>query len=189
MERYRSMLLQPVEALPQGKEWNYEPKLDGWDMFAYHALERTRLISRRGTDYTDSKRFSVVRDQVSDASNGLDVVFQGEMVGVVNGRHNLHTLWTPGAKIMYYVFDLLEADGISFVGEPWSTRHKALEGIFQPQPNIELCPGDVDGEFMERTARELGLEGVVAKHSRGIYTQGRRTSRAVKRKFPEYTRD
>lgn len=184
------MLLQPVEALPQGKEWNYEPKLDGWDMFAVRALEKTRLISRHGTEYTDHKRFAVVKDQILEAATGLDVVFQGEMVGVMkDGRHNLHTLWTPGVKIVYYVFDLLEADGVSLVGKPWSVRHEILETIFQPQPNIELCPGDIDGELIENIARRLGLEGVVAKHNKGIYTQGRRTARAVKYKFPEYTRD
>lgn len=183
------MLLQPVEALPKGKEWNYEPKLDGWDMFAYRALKKTRLISRRGIDYTDSKRFAIVRDQVEDAANGLDAVFQGEIVGVMkDGRHNLHTLWTPGVKIMYYVFDLLEVDGMPLVGKPWSVRHEALETIFQAQSNIELCPGDIDGELIENVAKELGLEGAVAKHNRGIYTQGMRTSRAVKHKFPDYTR-
>lgn len=182
------MLLQPVEALPQGKEWNYEPKLDGWDMFAIHALGRTRLVSRHGTEYTNHRRFSDIQIQIPDAVNGLNTVLQGEIVGVVGGRHNLNTLWTPGAKIMYYVFDLLEADGISLVGEPWSVRHEALETIFQPQSNIELCPGDSDGDFIENEARRLGLEGVVAKHNKGIYTQGRRTSRAVKYKFPEYKR-
>ena len=183
------MLLQPVEALPKGKEWNYEPKLDGWDMFAIHALNKTRLVSRHNTEYTNHKRFKDVQDQVFDAAHGLDVVFQGEIVGVVNGVHNLNTLWTPGAKIMYYIFDLLEVDGTSLVGKPWSVRHEMLETVFEPQPSIELCPSDIDGELMEYQARQLGMEGVVAKHHRGIYTQGRRTSRAVKYKFPEYRRE
>jgi len=186
---YRSMLLQSVEAVPTGPEWSHEPKLDGYDMFAAHAFKKTRLISRHGTEYTDSKRFGVVRDQIEDAVSGLNVVLQGELVGVVNGRHNLHTLWTPGAKIMYYVFDILEVEGTPLVGKRWSTRHEILETILEPQPNVELCPGDTDGELIENLARKLGLEGVVSKHHRGVYTQGRRTARAVKHKFPDYTRD
>jgi ATP-dependent DNA ligase len=158
-------------------------------MFAVHALKKTRLISRHGTEYTDSKRFAAVRDQIEDAASGLDVVFQGEIVGVIKGRHNLGTIWTPGAKIMYYIFDILEVDGVPLVGKQWSARNEILDTIFQPQSNVERCPSDIDGELIEPEARRLGLEGVVSKHHRGIYTQGRRTSRAVKYKFPEYTRD
>jgi len=180
------MLLQPIAELPRGEDWVYEPKLDGWRLLAYRSLAKVRLITRGQADYTDAKRFSPLKEQIPESMNGLDAVFDGEVVGVVNGKHNLNTLWTPRAKLIYYVFDILEVEGTSLVGKSWATRREALETIFQPQPNIELCPNTDDGDLMKENTERLRMEGVVAKHQRGIYTQGKRTQRAVKLKYADY---
>jgi bifunctional non-homologous end joining protein LigD len=183
------MLLQPAAELPRGEDWVFEPKLDGWRLLAYHSLTKVRLITRDQADYTSSKRFLPIKEQIPDSMNGLDAVYDGELVGVVQGRHNLNTLWTPQAKLMYYVFDLLEVEGTSLVGKSWVTRHEMLETIFQPTSNIELCPNTNDGELMEEYTTRLGFEGVIGKHKHGIYTQGKRTQRAIKHKYPTYQRD
>jgi bifunctional non-homologous end joining protein LigD len=183
------MLLQPVAEVPRGEDWVYEPKLDGWRMLAYHSLAKVRLITRGQTDYTDSKRFLPVKEQIPESMNGLSAVYDGEVVGVLNGKHNLNTLWTPQAKLVYYVFDILEVEGTPLVGKSWATRREVLETTFQPQPNIELCPNTDDDELMEEYTSRLGFEGVVGKHKRGIYTQSGRTQRAVKLKYPDYGKE
>jgi bifunctional non-homologous end joining protein LigD len=185
------MLLQKTEALPEGKEWIYERKYDGWRFLGYHDAEtdRSRLISRGGNDYTAEKKFSIVAGQIAAAVSYLSAVVDGEIVGEVDGEHTLRTLRVPEAKLVYYVFDLLDIDGIPLVGRRWSVRRKALEEIFESQPNIKLAPYDNDKAKILKEAKESGYEGVVAKNSRGIYTQDQRTHKALKFKFSEYRRE
>src|SRR5215472_3327011 len=46
------MLLLRTEKLPQGADWLYEIKLDGYRMLAIKSEETVRLRSRRDNDYT-----------------------------------------------------------------------------------------------------------------------------------------
>jgi len=185
------MLLQKTETLPEGKDWIYERKYDGWRFLAYHDADkdRSRLVSRGGNDYTAEKKFSIVAGQIAAAASYLDAVFDGEIVGEVEGKHNLRTLRVPEAKLVYYVFDLLDIDGIPLVGRRWSVRRAALEEIFQSQPNIKLAPYSDDKDKILKKAKKSGYEGVVAKNIRGVYTQDSRTHMALKYKSPEYRRE
>jgi ATP-dependent DNA ligase len=81
---------------------------------------------------------------------------------------------------------MLDIDGIPLVGKRWSTRHAALEAIFEEQPNIELAEYYTDKTEILEKARQSHFEGVVAKHVRGVYTQDSRTHKALKYKFPDY---
>jgi bifunctional non-homologous end joining protein LigD len=185
---YQPMLLQKTEVLPEGKDWIYERKYDGWRFLGYHDADndRSRLISRGGNDYTAEKKFSIVAGQIAAAVSYLNAVVDGEIVGEVDGEHTLRTLRVPEAKLVYYVFDLLDIDGIPLVGKRWSTRRKALEEVFQSQPNIKLAPYYDDKDKIIKEARKLHYEGIVAKNIRGVYSQDRRTHMALKQKSPEY---
>jgi bifunctional non-homologous end joining protein LigD len=189
MKQYKPMLLSPVktvEALPQGKDWVYERKYNGWRFLAYYddELDESRLISRGGNDYTDDKRFASVASQIGAAANYLSAVFDGELVRDFQGEQDLRTFHIRQAKLTYYVFDLLDIDGIPLVGMRWSARQAALDEIFQSQPNIKRARAYKDKNRIVKKARDLGHEGVVAKNVRGVYTQDQRTVMAVKYKIP-----
>ena len=49
------MLAKAVRELPEGPEWEYEVKWDGYRIEAVKRGNQTRLYSRRGNDFT--KRF------------------------------------------------------------------------------------------------------------------------------------
>jgi ATP-dependent DNA ligase len=46
------MLAKLVERLPDGPEWEYELKLDGYRLEAIKNGDKARLYSRRGNDFT-----------------------------------------------------------------------------------------------------------------------------------------
>jgi hypothetical protein len=50
------MLATLVRTLPQGPEWEYELKLDGYRLQAIKDGDKVRLYSRRGNDFTKKVR-------------------------------------------------------------------------------------------------------------------------------------
>ena len=57
------MLAKLVETLPEGPEWEYELKLDGYRLEAIKNGDKARLYSRRGNDFT--KKFARIAASVS----------------------------------------------------------------------------------------------------------------------------
>ena len=103
------MLATPVRTLPEGPEWEYELKLDGYRLEAIKDGDRVRLYSRRGTDFTGRfARITTVVSKIKAASFILD----GEAVAVdKQGRPSFQMLQNrsslpSGWSLVYYAFDL-----------------------------------------------------------------------------------
>jgi bifunctional non-homologous end joining protein LigD len=57
------MLARLVRTLPEGHEWEYELKLDGYRLEAIKDGDKVRLYSRRGNDFT--RKFAKIATSVS----------------------------------------------------------------------------------------------------------------------------
>ena len=57
------MLARLVRTLPEGPEWEYELKLDGYRLQAIKDADKVRLYSRRGNDFT--RKFAKIATAVS----------------------------------------------------------------------------------------------------------------------------
>jgi len=57
------MLARLVRTLPEGPEWEYELKLDGYRLQAIKDGDKVRLYSRRGNDFT--RKFAKIATAVS----------------------------------------------------------------------------------------------------------------------------
>src|SRR5215510_7218361 len=57
------MLARLVHTLPEGPEWEYELKLDGYRLEAIKDGDEVRLYSRRGNDFT--RKFAKIATAVS----------------------------------------------------------------------------------------------------------------------------
>jgi bifunctional non-homologous end joining protein LigD len=77
------MLAKLVKVLPEGPEWEYELKLDGYRLEAVKDREKGRLYSRNGNDFT--RRFSTIAKSVSRIK-AASVVLDGEAVAVAEIR-------------------------------------------------------------------------------------------------------
>ena len=57
------MLATLVRTLPEGEQWEYELKLDGYRLQAVKRGDKVRLYSRRGNDFT--QKFAKIATAVS----------------------------------------------------------------------------------------------------------------------------
>jgi ATP-dependent DNA ligase len=97
----------PVEKIPEGDNWTYELKLDGYRLQAVKAGGKVIFYSRRGIDLT--KRFEHVAKAL--ASLPEETVIDGELVALdEEGKPNFNLLQnfrSAGSHIVFYAFDIL----------------------------------------------------------------------------------
>jgi bifunctional non-homologous end joining protein LigD len=168
-----------------GKEWAYEFKWDGMRAICRCADATVRLSSRAGNDVTN--QYPELQ-ALGKALRRQRVVLDGEIIALdeydrpsfPNLQHRMHVVKPTDAlvaarPVVYVVFDLLYLNEESLLDEPFSKRRERLGKLKIDGPHWRLSPSyDDAGEPMLQTARETGLEGVVAKRLDSIYEPGRR---------------
>ncbi len=177
------MLLKRVKKLPEGPEWMYEVKWDGYRMQALKEGERVRLLSRNGADYT--RRFSEVAEAVEQLKPQT-LYMDGELVAMDRqGRPSFQLLQSgrplpPGTRIGYYAFDLLHVGARQLWARPLHERRSALRELIDGSPLRFSTSLEGTAEQVTRAVGEHGLEGVVAKRVSSVYEPGARTGSWVK---------
>lgn len=172
------MLLLRSESLPEGPNWAYELKLDGYRALAIKSGGRVQLRSR------NNKSFNEHYPAIVKALQQLpeETVIDGEVVALDEaGRPSFNTLQNYGsakAPLLYYVFDVLMLGGRDVTAEKLSTRRDLLDGeilTLLDEP-IRLAPRlDASLSDLIRAVRGQGLEGLVAKRLHSRYEPGKRT--------------
>lgn len=188
MERhqYSPMLLTERETLPIGPQWVYEPKLDGYRMVGRTSLKDTHLYTRNGVDYTE--RYPEVARELPISLQGHAAVVDGEMVGFdAHGNPSFSVMRTRRPKVVYYIFDLLELDGEPLISQPLRERRKQLAEVLTPQQHVQHVEMFSDRDTLVEAARELGIEGVVAKNINSRYVPGRRSKQWLKQILIKHT--
>ena len=165
-----------VTAPPQGGDWLYELKYDGYRILAYVQGSGVRLISRNGHDYT--ARFSAVATALLDLAAGRAMVLDGEMAVVdAAGKTDFQALQgymkhPQGQNLTYIVFDLLALDGADLRSRPLLERKAILGTLMQAAPQTLYYSQHVPGNGQESLAAAcaLGMEGIVGKKPDSIYS-------------------
>ncbi len=165
-----------VKAPPQGDDWLYEMKYDGYRILAYVEGNRARLLTRNGNDYT--QRFPAVASSLLDLAAGRAMVLDGEMAVVnSNGRTDFQSLQSylkhpQGQRLTYLVFDLLALDGADLRAQPLTERKEALEALLQSASANLHYSQHVRGSGVESfsAACALGMEGIVGKRADSPYS-------------------
>jgi DNA ligase D-like protein (predicted ligase) len=179
------MTAKTVHALPEGQDWRYEVKLDGYRALILKSGSRIQLRSRNNKDFT------AAYPSVAAAASRLQVdsaVIDGEVVAVDDKGHPSfqalqHRGAHPGHKIVFYAFDLLHLEGNDLTRVPLEERKRQLEKVVQgsPIPLSPFLPGTA-AEVIE-AVRKLGLEGVIAKRRGSFYNADQRSLAWVKLKL------
>jgi DNA ligase D-like protein (predicted ligase) len=171
-----SMECLPVSVLPEGKDWSYEIKLDGFRLEAVKKKSETTLFSRRGNIL--NRKFPYV----ASALKGLpdDTILDGEVVALDNqGRSDFNLLQnfrSAESKIHYYVFDILALKGKNISTLPLAERRKVLAKVLKPNDHVSTSPAEAGSSAKILSfVKKHGLEGVVAKRLDSLYEPGRRS--------------
>jgi DNA ligase D-like protein (predicted ligase) len=166
----------PVSALPEGKEWSYEIKLDGFRLEAVKKSGRVTLFSRRGNVLNGKFPYiATALEQLPD-----DTVLDGEIVALdTSGRSDfalLQNFRSAESKIHYYVFDILVHKGKNISQLQLHERRKILDMALTRNDHISTLPAE-SGSSKKILAfvKQHGLEGVVAKRLDNAYEPGRRS--------------
>ena len=172
------MLLVRTERLPEGPNWLYELKLDGYRAIAAKAEGRVHLWSRNEKDF--GPRYpSIVKALANLPDN---TVVDGEIVVLDEaGKPSFSALQNHGssqAPLVYYVFDVMVLAGRDLSEERLDRRKQLLEEKVLPylsdpiRPSPEL-PGTLDE--LIHAIRVQGFEGLVAKRRDSRYEPGQRS--------------
>ena len=172
-------LAAPVHSAPEGDQWLYELKYDGYRMLAFAERNTVRLVTRNGSDFT--RRFKEIAGPLADWAAGRAMVLDGEMAvldgsGKTDFQALQHLMKSPGGhSLTYIVFDLLALDGADLRGRRLLERKEALAALMTDAPRGLSYSQHIKGNgaaFFE-AACAAGLEGIVGKRADSAYSGAR----------------
>jgi len=174
--------------IPDGADWEYEPKWDGFRTLVYRDGEEVELMSRGGRPMTRyfpelppafrdlaSARLVLDGEVVVVGANGLDFGALQQRVHPAASRIRMLSEATPA---WFIAFDLIAEGDEDLRKMPLGERRKRLEkllkGVKRP---IFLTPYTRDpkkaADWFEKF-EGAGLDGVIAKTWDGEYVPGKR---------------
>lgn len=179
-----------VDNIPEGREWQYEPKWDGFRCLVFRNDNSVELQSKSGQSLTRYFPELVSAIATVKASgfvlDGEIVVPQGRALSFDALLQRIHpasirvarlSVETPAVLI---VFDLLLTKGKSLTDEHLCSRRKALEAFaakyLRGKKSILLSPVTVKIAEAQKWLNQVGatLDGVIAKRRDMPYQTGNR---------------
>jgi bifunctional non-homologous end joining protein LigD len=165
-------------AVPDGDDWAFEIKWDGYRTIVHVADGRVRLQSTAGHDVTDRwPEFS----GLAGAVNALSAILDGELVVFDDdGRPRFELAQRSGVgsgrQAVIQFFDVLQIDGNDTIDLPYRDRRRLLEQLVEPGDNWTVPSFRLgDGAALVAATAEQGLEGVIAKRIDSPYRPGTRS--------------
>lgn len=182
-ERIEPCLAKLASKPPQGDEWSYEIKWDGYRLAVHiEASGKVRIITRGGHDWTH--RFPGIAVAARDFIPST-MILDGEAVVLdEQGRSDFGRLQNslggrggklPAGNAILYAFDLLYLDGHDLTKMEYAARREILDGLLGGlEGAIRLSDEfDADPDELLRHACAHDLEGIIAKHRDRPYRSGR----------------
>jgi DNA ligase D-like protein (predicted ligase) len=166
-----------VSKLPEGPDWSYEVKFDGYRAIGVKTSRESIIYSRNGKNF--SKRYPHLAEALGDLP--ADTVVDGEVVALDDsGRPDFHALQhfkASASRIHYFVFDLLVLRERDLTNMPLIKRRELMKSVLKlPSEGIRVSEQfDIAAENMLSAVRNQGLEGVIAKRKNSLYEAGKRT--------------
>jgi bifunctional non-homologous end joining protein LigD len=164
------------------EEWVFEVKFDGFRAIAEVNRKEVELYSRNLQPF--NKQYPAIVNALSKM--GLNAVLDGEVV-VLNpeGRSTFQLLQnyhqTGKGNLVYYVFDLLYANGRDLRNLPLLQRKQILKEILPKSKTIRYSDHVLsEGVEFFKAAQEQKLEGIIGKNGLSEYKSGKRSHDWVK---------
>jgi bifunctional non-homologous end joining protein LigD len=175
-----------VKRLPEGDEWLYELKWDGYRALLIKDGEDVQVRSRNDKDLTAMYPGIAAAGRRQKIKQ---IVLDGELVALgEDGRPSFQALQHRSSHqkhhIVFYAFDVLYADGRDLTGEPLEVRRTRLAALASTDAVLRLSQ-DLPGSAADivKALRAAGIEGVIAKRRDSTYQPGERSNDWVKLKL------
>jgi bifunctional non-homologous end joining protein LigD len=176
--------------VPDGLGWTLELKWDGCRAQLRYDRRSVALRTRNGRECSEEfPELAAIAETLGKRSVTLD----GELVCLRDDgrpdfarlRRRLAGRSRNARPVMLQIFDVLHLDGCSTRALQYRERRGllnelALDGSAWRTPTSIVLKDA--GDFVARV-KELGLEGVIAKHLNSTYRPGRRSARWIKHKL------
>ncbi len=187
LPRREASFIEPMECLaasklPEGSNFVWEVKLDGYRALAVKSGTGVTLFSRRRKSL--NRQFPYIVEALADLPAGT--VVDGEVVAMdESGRPDFNLLQNfraEASRIRYYIFDLLCWADRDLTQVPMVERRALLKSVVViPDKRIrisdyfEAAPKD-----LLSAVREQRLEGIVGKRKDSVYQPGKRSGAWIK---------
>jgi bifunctional non-homologous end joining protein LigD len=179
------MAAKVVQELPEGDQWLYEVKWDGYRALLLKHGARVEIRSRNNKDLTSA--YPTVAAGAARLRAESTVV-DGEIVAIdASGRPSFQALQHRTAKsghtIGFYAFDVLHLEGEDLTPLTLEKRKAHLPRLLAGTGLLlsDALPGTA-AQVIDAVSR-LGLEGVVAKRKDSRYQSGERSGAWLKLKL------
>jgi bifunctional non-homologous end joining protein LigD len=171
-----SMECLPVSKLPEGPDWSYEIKLDGYRLEAVKTKGEITLYSRRGNIL--NRKFHYIATALEKLPD--NTVLDGELVALDSeGKSDfglLQNFRSAESNIHYYVFDNLVLKGKDVSQRPLDERRALFDKILPRNDHISASAVE-HGSFAKllKFVKQHGFEGIIAKRAGSPYEPGKRS--------------
>ena len=184
----------PPGQMPEGPQWEYEPKWDGFRTLVHLNQGKVTLVSRGQRDMTryfpellEPLRSVPAGQVVLDGEiilagpSGLDFDQLQQRIHPAESRIRMLAEKTPS---MFVAFDVIALEGEDLRPEPLNRRRERLEKLLGPvQAPVHLTPytrsAAVAAEWFKQF-EGAGLDGVIAKSWEQPYVSGKRLWAKIK---------
>jgi bifunctional non-homologous end joining protein LigD len=164
-------------------DWLYERKFDGERVLAYSGSGRLRLLTRNRKDvsgtYPELAAALAGQDRSGFVADGEVVAFDGDATSFSRLQQRLGVrdpdpALIAAVPVIYYLFDVLWADGADVRDRPLAERKDILRGLLSFGHPLRFTEHRTeDGEAYYALACASGWEGLVVKRGDAPYRAGR----------------
>ena len=179
------MMAKLTDKLPEGEQWVYEVKWDGYRALLLKSGDRVRLLSRKDNDLTATYPTieAAGRKLAAEAA-----ILDGEIVALdPTGKPSFQALQHRSAHrnyaIVFYAFDLLHFNGEDLTSLSLVKRRSRLPSIVKGTGILLSDPLPGTSQQVIEAVSRIGLEGIVAKRQDSRYQSGDRSGAWVKLKL------
>lgn len=177
-DQAEAQLAKLVDKMPEGKDWVYEVKYDGYRILAFVENHSVRLMTRNHHDYLS--RFSSIGSVLTEFAAGRSMVLDGEVVVLdKSGKSDFQSLqnYLKGSgnkKLTYIIFDILALDGVDLRNHSLTERKEILESLMEDAPTGLHFSKHIEGDDeIFKAACQADLEGIIGKKVNSTYTGSR----------------
>jgi ATP-dependent DNA ligase len=179
--RLKAMEARSVDEIPQGKEWQYEPKWDGFRCLLVRTASDVALISKSGKDLTryfpEVKSAALSLKEKIFTLDGEIVVPNGEVFSFDDLLQRVHPAPSRIKRLseqtpaLFLAFDFLKRNKTDFSRLPLAKRRPALEAFaaksFEEGGVFRLSPASRKFSDAQRWLISAGggSDGLIAKRT------------------------